>query len=61
MRHGSYCCQTHHGLDSGIHISSQEEMVCVCVCVFTGGSKLNIFATTPGDNPIGITMSDYSA
>ena len=29
--------------------------------VFTGGAKINIFATTPGDNPIGITMIDYSA
>ena len=29
--------------------------------VFTGGAKINIFATTPGDNPLGITMSDYSA
>ena len=29
--------------------------------VFTGGPKNNIFATTPGDNPIEITRGDYSA
>ena len=31
------------------------------VVIFTGGTKINIFATTLADNPIEITRSDYSA